>query len=153
MVLCAALIFHVAGCGKEVTESDHSIKNNLAPSEELDEVIELKLFFNNTEIPVIWEHNDTVKELYDETANGDIEVAMSMYGGNEQVGSLGRVYKRNDRQTTTHTGDIVLYNGNQVVVFYGSNSWSYTRLGKMDLPEDDIVELLSKGSITLTLKR
>ena len=71
---------------------------------------------------------------------------MSMYGGNEQVGSLGRAYTRNDRQTT-HNGDIVLYSGNQIVVFYGSNTWSYTRLGRMDLPETDIVELLSKEDI------
>ncbi len=77
---------------------------------------------------------------------------MSMYGGNEQVGALGRSYKRNDKQTTTHNGDIVLYNGNQIVVFYGSNSWTYTKLGKIDLSEEDVVELLSKEDITLTIK-
>lgn len=151
-MLCAALFFHIAGCGKEVAESEHSNKNELAPSEEANEVTELKLFFDDIEIPVIWEDNDTVKNLYDEAVNGDIVVEMSMYGGNEQVGSLGRSYSRKDSQTTTNAGDIVLYNGNQIVVFYGSNTWSYTRLGKMNLPEDEIVDLLSKGNITLTIK-
>lgn len=153
VVLWAVLIFGITGCSKEIIESDHSIKNDLVQTEESNEVAELKVFINDTEIPVIWEYNDTVNELFDETADGDIVVSMSMYGGNEQVGPLGRVYTRNDTQTTTHAGDIVLYNGNQIVLFYGSNSWSYTRLGKMDLSEDHITELLSNGDITLTLKR
>lgn len=153
MVLCAVYIFCITGCSKEIIESDHSVKNDLVHTEESNEVTELKVFINDTEIPVIWEYNDTVRELFDETANGDIVVAMSMYGGNEQVGPLGRVYTRNDIQTTTHAGDIVLYNGNQIVLFYGSNSWPYTRLGEMDLSEDDTMQLLSNGDITLTLKR
>lgn len=76
------------------------------------------------------ETNDTTKELVEQVESGDIIVSMSIYGNNEQVGSLERSYTRNDKQITTHNGDIVLYNGNNIVVFYGSNSWSYTRLGK-----------------------
>ena len=153
IALCVALIFPIAGCRKEAAPSDPSVRNDAEQFQEADEVTALKLFFDNTQIPVIWEQNDTVEELFAETANGDIVVAMSMYGGNEQVGSLGRNYTRSDSQTTTHNGDIVLYSGDQIVVFYGSNSWSYTRLGKMDLPEDEVVELLSKGNITLTIRR
>ena len=58
-----------------------------------------------------------------------LTIQMSMYGGFEQVGSIGSSLPRNDVQTTTGAGDIVLYSGNQIVVFYGSNSWAYTRLG------------------------
>lgn len=146
-------VFHITGCSKEITEQDYSKENAFIRSQNSNEEIELKLYFDDTEIPVTWENNDTVGELIDETANGDIVVAMSMYGGNEQVGSLGRSYKRNDRQMTTYNGDIVLYNGNQIVVFYGSNSWAYTKLGKIDLSEEDVVDLLSKSDITLTIKR
>ena len=53
----------------------------------------------------------------------------------------------------TQNGDIVLYNGNQLVLFYGSNSWSYTRLGKIELPERDITELLSNGNVTITIQK
>ena len=60
-------------------------------------------------------------------------------------------YTKNDEQITTHSGDIVLYSGDKIVVFYGSNSWAYTRLGKMNIPEGDVTELLSNGDITLKI--
>ena len=77
----------------------------------------------------------------------DISITMSKYGGNEQVGSLGRSYTKNDKQMTTENGDIVLYGGDRLVVFYGANSWSYTLLGKIDLPEEEVTELLSKEDV------
>jgi len=77
---------------------------------------------------------------------------MSMYGGFEQVGSIGTSLPRNDVQTTTEAGDIVLYSGNQIVVFYGSNSWAYTRLGKVtDITKAEMTELLGKGDVTITI--
>ena len=85
----------------------------------------------------------------EEAGKGDIVVQMSMYSDNEQVGSLGKSYTKKDEQITTHSGDIVLYSGDKIVVFYGSNSWAYTRLGKMNIPEGDVTELLSNGDITL----
>ncbi len=112
---------------------------------------DMKLYINDQEIPVIWEDNETVLELMEQAANSDITVQMSMYSDNEQVGPLGKDYTRDDKQTTTHNGDIVLYSGNQIVVFYGSNSWAYTRLGKMDIPQDEVNELLSNGDVELKL--
>ena len=111
----------------------------------------MKLYFNDTEIPVIWEDNQTVQELMEEAGKDDIVVQMSMYSDNEQVGSLEKSYTKNDEQITTHSGDIVLYSGDKIVVFYGSNSWAYTRLGKMNIPESDVTELLSNGDITLKI--
>ena len=120
-------------------------------TDDVSEDTGMKLYINDTEIPVAWEDNDTVAEMTEQAESGDIIVSMSMYSDNEQVGSLGRSYARNDEQTTTHNGDIVLYNGNNIVVFYGSNSWSYTRLGKMDMPEHEIIELLSNGDVELKI--
>lgn len=87
-----------------------------------DEKEDMKLYFNNTEIPVIWEDNQTVQELMGEAGKGDVVVQMSIYSNNEQVGSLEKSYTKNDGQITTHNGDIVLYSGDKIVVFYGSNS-------------------------------
>ncbi|MDO4976724.1 MAG: cyclophilin-like fold protein [Eubacteriales bacterium] len=122
-------------------------------NQESAEDTEMKLYFDETEIPVIWENCTAVDELKEETGNGDIVVSMSMYGDWEQVGSLGRSYTRSDHQMTAVSGDIVLYSGNQIVVFYGSNSWSYTKLGRMDLPQEKLEDLLSKGDITLTIRK
>ena len=75
-----------------------------------------------------------------------------MYGGFEQVGPIGQSLPRDDSQTTTQTGDIVLYSGNQIVVFYGSNSWSYTRLGHIsDKTAEEMTQLLSNGDVTITI--
>jgi hypothetical protein len=75
-----------------------------------------------------------------------------MYGGFEQVGSIGTYITRNDVQTTTQAGDIVLYSGSNIVVFYGSNSWAYTRLGHIsDKDESQMEELLSNGDETVTI--
>ena len=109
------------------------------------------LKISGTDVPVIWEDNASVKDLQKLAANG-LKISMSMYGGFEHVGPIGQKITRSDNQTTTAPGDIVLYSGDHMVIFYGSNSWSYTRLGKIDLPEDKIKELLSNGDVTVTLE-
>ena len=159
LLLFLITIFSVAGCvdkedEKEITDVDPEQTEDteiVDPTETEKEEKELKLYFNDTEIPVTWENNATVDELIKEASDKDIIVSMSMYGGWEQVGSLGKTYTRNDTKITAVNGDIVLYSGNQIVVFYGSNSWSYTKLGKMNLSEDKVTELLSNGNITLKL--
>ena len=78
---------------------------------------------------------------------------MTMYGGFEQVGPLGKSIVRNDQQTTTGYGDIVLYSGNQIVIFYGSNSWAYTRLGHVELSQEEMTRLLGHGDVTLRLEQ
>ena len=131
------------------TEKDNvtAINNNEASYEDTN----MNLYINETNIPVTWEDNDTVKEIRKEALLGDIVISMSMYSDFEQVGHLGKTYTRNDSQTTTLNGDIVLYSGNQIVVFYGSNTWAYTRLGKMNLSEEDVIKLLSNGDVTLRI--
>ena len=99
-----------------------------------------------------WEDNQAVEALRDMAKDGDITIQMSMYGGFEQVGSIGQSLPRDDKQTTTSSGDVVLYSGNQMVVFYGSNSWSYTRLGHIsDKNTEEMTDLLSNGDVTITI--
>ena len=109
----------------------------------------MRLFIGETEVPVTWEENASVEAL---RALCPVTVQMSMYGGFEQVGPLGRSIVREDVQTVTASGDIVLYSGNQIVIFYGANSWAYTRLGHVDLPQQEMERLLANGDVTVTLK-
>ena len=118
--------------------------------EDSEEDVEMILQIDGKEIPVTWEDNASVDALR-ELAADSLEIQMSMYGGFEQEGSIGQSITRDDKQTTTSAGDIVLYSGNQIVVFYGSNSWAYTRLGKINLSEDELTELLGNGDVTLKL--
>ena len=95
------------------------------------------------------EDNKAVKELVDMMKDGPITITMDDYSGFEKVGPLGRSLTRSDVPTTTTAGDIVLYNGNQIVIFYGSNSWDYTRIGRID----DLTgwkDALGSGSVTVT---
>lgn len=110
----------------------------------------MKMRIGDTEVNVEWEENRSVYALR-ELAAGGLTINMSMYGGFEQVGPIGTSLPRNDVQITTEAGDIVLYSGNQIVVFYGSNAWAYTRLGHVDLSAAEMSELLSHGDVTVTL--
>lgn len=119
---------------------------------EKEESRQMQMLINGTAVTVEWESNDSVETLRQFAEQEPITVQMSMYGGFEQVGSLGTALPRNDVQTTTQAGDIVLYAGNQIVVFYGSNSWAYTRLGHItDKTPSEMAELLGNGNVTVTI--
>ena len=106
----------------------------------------------NTSVSVDWENNNSVNALKELCKNKPLIINLHMYGGFEQVGSIGSSLPTNDKQMTTTSGDIVLYSSNQIVIFYGSNSWSYTKLGKItNKTDDELSELLGKGNVTLTL--
>ena len=95
------------------------------------------------------EDNAAVDALVEMMENGPVTIQMSDYAGFEKVGALGASLPASNSQTTTQAGDIVLYQGNQIVLFYGSNSWSYTRLGKID----DLTgwaEALGSGDVSVT---
>lgn len=112
----------------------------------------IHLFIGEKELPVRWEDNESVDALRELVKEQPLSIQMSMYGGFEQVGSLGTSLPRDDVETTTNAGDIVLYSGNQIVMFYGSNSWAYTRLGKaIDMSADEMAELLGNGDVMITL--
>lgn len=144
---------------EENVMSEESAKYQLAEKDESaeDEVIgdsSMTMKIGDTKVNVDWEDNQAVERLRDMAKDGDITIQMSMYGGFEQVGSIGQSLPRDDKQTTTSSGDIVLYSGNQMVVFYGSNSWSYTRLGHIsDKDEAEMADLLSNGDVTITISR
>ena len=130
-------------------KSQTSTEDNGA-SEETEEQA-LKMIIGSTPVSVKWEDNESVDSLKELCKDQPVIISMSMYGGFEQVGSIGADLPRNDVQTTTSSGDIVLYSGNQLVVFYGSNSWAYTRLGHItDKTPQKMTELLS-GDVTITL--
>ena len=89
--------------------------------------------------------NAATQTLVAALQEGDITYEAHDYGGFEKVGALGRSLPTNDTQTTTQAGDVILYNGNQIVLFYGSNSWSYTRLGRMEYSSQAELESFLKA--------
>lgn len=132
---------------EETTGSDSGEQT----TEEVPEKM-LQLKIADTVVDVAWEDNEAVEELRKLCEEEPLVIQMSMYGGFEQVGEIGTSLPRNDVQTTTAAGDIVLYSGDRIVVFYGSNSWAYTRLGHItDQDEAGMTQLLSNGDVTITV--
>ena len=156
LLLSILMLLAVTACyEKKTVPKAQPIENtqNRLTEETSDERTDtgMKMYINDKEIPVTWENNPSVSALRSDLQAGDIVVSMSMYSNNEQVGPLDKSYPSNDVQTTTNNGDIVLYRSDQIVLFYGSNSWAYTRLGKMDLSENEVVDLLSNGDVSIRL--
>ncbi|MBQ9871727.1 MAG: aldo/keto reductase [Eubacterium sp.] len=119
--------------------------------EEVVVMDELLLSVGDKRLSVEWEDNESVDALKDLAGSG-MKIDMAMYGGFEQVGSIGTSLPRNDSQMTTGPGDIVLYSGNQIVIFYGSNSWAYTRLGRITgLDEKELEDTFGNGDVTIGL--
>ena len=96
--------------------------------------------------------NSSTQALKEQLAKGNITVEMEDYANMEKVGSLGIRLPRNDKQTTTGPGDIILYQGHNLVIYYDTNSWSFTRLGKINnASQADLKAALGRGDVTVTL--
>ena len=135
----------------EETQTEEQPQTEEEPPQEKQNMT-LQMTIGSTPVSVSWEDNEAVQALKELCDGQPLAIQMSMYGGFEQVGSIGTNLPANDVQTTTSAGDIVLYSGNQMVVFYGSNSWAYTRLGHItDKTNEELTQLLSNGNVTVTL--
>lgn len=76
------------------------------------------------------------------------------YANMEKVGELGMTLPRNDQQITTQAGDIILYQGNKLVIYYAPNSWNFTRLGKIDdISAKELKNILGSGNVEITLTK
>ena len=116
----------------------------------------IKITISGKTLPVKIEDNEATKALVAALREASITYEAHDYGGFEKVGSLGRTLPTSDKQITTQAGDVILYSGNQIVLFYGSNTWSYTRIGKMQYESlDELKSFLKAGegniSVTLSL--
>ena len=112
-------------------------------------VMNMKVQAGDAVFSATLEENEAAAAFVEMMRENPVSIQMSDYSGFEKAGSLGTSLPASNSQTTTHAGDIVLYNGNQIVIFYGSHSWGYTRLGHVD----DLTgweEALGSGDVTVT---
>ena len=93
--------------------------------------------------------NSSAEEFRELLAQGPVTVEMEDYGGFEKVGPLGTTLPRNDTQITTEPGDVILYQGSQITIYYGTNTWHFTRLARIDDPAG-LREKLGDGAVSVT---
>lgn len=114
----------------------------------MDDLVKVKI--NDEVFDVKLENNSATQELVEELKKGNVTVNASEYGGFEKVGELGFSLPTSDENIGTNPGDIVLYQGDKISLFYGSHSWSYTKLGKIDnVDSNKLKEVLGSGDVTL----
>ena len=110
--------------------------------------MDLILTIDGKKVDVIWEDNpsvDAIKVLAKDT----MTVRMERYGGFEQTGSMPKSVVKNDSWIDVGTGDIMLYRGVQISIFFDDNAYDYTKLGKISgMSESEIVAMLDKPNVT-----
>ena len=136
--------------------SDQAQKNDIGNStiakNKVDESMNtVSIKVNNHVLDIKLEDNSATRKLKEQLKNGDIIVNTHEYGGFEKVGDLGFSLPKEDSNITTSVGDIVLYQGNQISIFYNPHSWSYTKLGKIqNVNSNKLKDILGKEDITIT---
>ena len=114
----------------------------------MDDLVKVKI--NDEVFDVKLENNSATQELVKELKKGNVTVNASEYGGFEKVGDLGFSLPTSDENIDTNPGDIVLYQRDKISLFYGSHSWSYTKLGKIDnIDSNKLKEVLGSGNVIL----
>ena len=162
--ICIFVLLALSACGSETTtgnEINSDVQENIiSQSSELGESTaeenkvnhELTMKINGEIVSVEWENNESVSALKELASESPITIQTSLYGGFEQVGSIGHSLPRNDERITAQAGDIVLYSGNQMVMFFGSNTWAYTKLGHITEPTpSELTDLLGNDNATITI--
>ena len=98
--------------------------------------------------------NSSTRALLAQLEKGNITYEADDYGNFEKVGYIGFNLPQNNENITTTAGDVILYQGNNICLYYGSNSWSFTRLGKIEgMSRDELKTFLNAGggSVKVTL--
>lgn len=146
ILMLVLLLLSMSACSQDSPDAEQ------IPETTTEEEIAMKMTINDTAVKVAWENNESVKALSKMAEDGPVTVQMNAYGGFEQVGSIGQSLPSNDTDISTSAGDIMLYTSDHIVIFYGSNSWSYTRLGRIsDKTDKELSELLSGSGVTVTI--
>ena len=152
-IILTILGLSACGTGEAVPESSSTpqtvVTQQPAEEESIQEDAALKITVGDYELLATFEENSSAEEFRDLLAQGPITVEMEDYGGFEKVGPLGTTLTRNDTQITTQPGDVILYQGDQITIYYGTNTWSFTKLARIDVPTD-LQEKLGDGAVQVT---
>ena len=181
MVLLFAMLFMVTACGnskeeeKTDKESEIGTVSTKQPNEESEEVKEveteiqpaesvgentqqeetemkMKIQVGDTIFTATLAENSSVDALKELMADGSLTLNMSDYANMEKNADLGVTLPQNNEQRNAQAGDIILYQGRTFVIYYDTNSWSLTPIGKIDnVDAEELREALGTGDVTVIL--
>ena len=120
-------------------------------TEEKEETTMIYAKIGDSVLEIQPEENSSAEAFLALLQEGDVTVAMHDYGNFEKVGPLGTSLPTNDESITTRPGDLILYQGNQITIYYDKSTWSFTRLGKVQgLTQAELKEILGDGNVEVT---
>lgn len=118
---------------------------------EESETVKIKITVNDTTLTAIPEENSSAKAFIELLREEPVTIQMSDYAGMEKVGPLGIDLPRNDTRISVEAGDIILYQGNQITIYYGTNTWSFTKLAVIEnATEENLLDVLGYGDVSVT---
>ncbi len=125
-------------------------QNNLQEEEKVDQN-QFYITAGETVFTAVFSDNSSAEAFKNLLAEKPLTVDMHDYGSFEKVGEIGDTLPRNDEQITTKPGDVILYLGTSITIYYDTNSWNFTRLGKIqDATKEDLLAALGDGNVTVT---
>ena len=133
----------------EIQASETSPDNS---PDSIKPVAELVIEANGQRFYADFEDNSSAEALKEKLNNGPVEIDMHDYGSFEKVGPLPWDLPRNDESVTTVPGDVILYQGNQITVYYDENTWNFTRLARIgNVTRENLLDALGDGDVTVRL--
>lgn len=152
-ILVPILFFVIPSSNKQSTNLEQSNSTAEQPTNNINDKRnqQMNITINETALTATMEDNTSAQALLDILKSGPLTLNMHDYDGMEKVGNLDTTLPTNDRQITTQPGDIILYQGNQITIYYDTNQWSLTKLGHIDnISADELRHLLGDGNILAT---
>ena len=151
LLLFAACSSDAASSVKPTQPETQAPKSSANSSAQTEAPVKLKIHVNDTTFTATLEENSSDKAFAEFLSQGDMTLDMHDYGSFEKVADLPRSFPRNDKQIDTDAGDIILYQGNSITIYYDKNSWNFTRLARIDnVNKKRLQQILGKGNVNAT---
>lgn len=143
------LIILVACIGASLLFINSRNKGSMDKAEREDTYM-IKLSVNDEVLFIKPEDNSSSKAFIEKLKSGEVVVSAEDYGNFEKVGDLGFSLPTNDAEITTEPGDVILYQGDKITLYYDTNTWTFTRLGKVqNVTEEELKQILGSGDVML----
>jgi len=151
LLLFAACSSDAASFVKPMQPEAQTPKSSANSSAQTEALVKLKIHVNDTTFTATLEENSSATALKELLQKGDLTLDMEDFSNFEKVADLPTTLPRNDTQIDTDAGDIILYQGKSITIYYDKNSWNFTRLGKIDnVNKKRLKQILGDGNATVT---
>lgn len=151
IIILFLLIMTLCSCTQKESQTGTTDTAEITQTESEEDNMRLKIEANGKNLIANFEDNSSAEAFIQKLEEGPLTVELEDYANFEKVGELPFSLERNDTQITTQPGDVILYQGNMITIYYDTNSWNFTKLAKIpDVNKDDLLEVLGNGDVTVT---